>query len=134
MCSLRPHPISFYVSAHPLYPPSFPTRRSSDLQLCVPGDSDTHQQIAMPAEVFGRTVNHHIGAMVQRPLDHGADVVIHSATKYLSGHSDLLMGVAITRDAELQIGRASCRERGWIQGVRGYVKRNRMGTKGAHSS
>lgn len=29
-----------------------------------------------------------------RPLDHGADVVVHSATKYLNGHSDLVAGVA----------------------------------------
>lgn len=34
-----------------------------------------------------------------RALDHGADVVVHSATKYLSGHSDLILGVAVTRDA-----------------------------------
>src|SRR4051812_8793008 len=34
----------------------------------------------------------------QRPLDLGADVVVHSATKFLGGHSDLLMGVAVTRD------------------------------------
>ncbi|KAL4951318.1 cystathionine gamma-lyase [Aspergillus filifer] len=31
---------------------------------------------------------------VQNPLDHGADVVIHSVTKYINGHSDVLMGVA----------------------------------------
>jgi len=35
-----------------------------------------------------------------RPLEHGADVVVHAATKYLSGHSDLLMGVAGTTDAD----------------------------------
>jgi cystathionine gamma-synthase len=35
-----------------------------------------------------------------RPLDLGVDVVMHSATKYLSGHSDLLMGVLVTRSAE----------------------------------
>jgi cystathionine gamma-synthase len=34
-----------------------------------------------------------------RPLEMGADMVVHSATKYLSGHSDLLMGVAVVRDA-----------------------------------
>jgi cystathionine gamma-synthase len=34
----------------------------------------------------------------QRPLDLGADVVVHSATKQLSGHSDVLMGVIATRD------------------------------------
>lgn len=35
--------------------------------------------------------------MVQRPLDLGADVVVHSVTKYLSGHSDVLLGAAVTR-------------------------------------
>jgi cystathionine gamma-synthase len=39
--------------------------------------------------------------LVVRPLDHGVDVVMHSATKYLSGHSDLLMGVLVTRDPDL---------------------------------
>lgn len=39
--------------------------------------------------------------VVQRPLDLGADVVVHSVTKYLSGHSDVLLGVAITRHEEL---------------------------------
>jgi cystathionine gamma-synthase len=37
--------------------------------------------------------------MVLRPLELGADIVMHSATKYLGGHSDLLMGVLVTRDA-----------------------------------
>lgn len=36
----------------------------------------------------------------QRPLEQGADVVMHSATKYLAGHSDVLMGVLVTADAE----------------------------------
>jgi cystathionine gamma-synthase len=35
---------------------------------------------------------------LQRPLELGADLVIHSATKYIGGHSDLLLGVASTRD------------------------------------
>ena len=33
-----------------------------------------------------------------RPLEHGADIVVHSATKYLGGHSDLLAGVTICRE------------------------------------
>jgi cystathionine gamma-synthase len=37
----------------------------------------------------------------QRPLDYGADVVMHSATKFIGGHSDLLAGVLVTRDDEL---------------------------------
>jgi cystathionine gamma-synthase len=36
--------------------------------------------------------------LLQRPLDLGADIVVHSATKYISGHSDVLAGVAVTRD------------------------------------
>jgi cystathionine gamma-synthase len=39
--------------------------------------------------------------ILQRPLEDGAAVVVHSATKYLSGHSDLLLGVAVVRDAAL---------------------------------
>ncbi|HEX5241328.1 MAG TPA: PLP-dependent transferase [Candidatus Limnocylindrales bacterium] len=35
---------------------------------------------------------------LQRPLDLGADVVFHSATKYLAGHSDTVIGIAVTRD------------------------------------
>jgi cystathionine gamma-synthase len=38
--------------------------------------------------------------LLQRPLDLGADVVVHSATKYIGGHSDLLLGVASTRSPE----------------------------------
>lgn len=37
----------------------------------------------------------------QRPIELGADVVIHSATKYLSGHNDVLAGVVVTDDQEL---------------------------------
>jgi cystathionine gamma-synthase len=36
--------------------------------------------------------------LLQRPLDDGVDIVLHSASKYLSGHSDLLMGAVATRD------------------------------------
>ena len=39
--------------------------------------------------------------LLQRPLDFGADVVVHSATKALSGHSDVILGVAVTRRADL---------------------------------
>lgn len=37
----------------------------------------------------------------QRPLEHGADIVLHSVTKYLAGHSDVVLGAVVTRDAEL---------------------------------
>jgi methionine-gamma-lyase len=38
---------------------------------------------------------------LQRPLELGADIVLHSATKYLGGHGDLMAGAAVFRDAEL---------------------------------
>jgi cystathionine gamma-synthase len=38
--------------------------------------------------------------LLQRPLELGADVVIHSATKFISGHSDLMLGIASTRDPD----------------------------------
>lgn len=39
----------------------------------------------------------------QSPLDLGADIVMHSATKYLNGHSDVIGGVLVTRDADLAV-------------------------------
>ena len=38
---------------------------------------------------------------IQRPLELGADIVMHSATKFLNGHSDMVGGVAVVRDAAL---------------------------------
>ena len=40
-------------------------------------------------------------AYLQRPLDLGADLVMHSATKYLGGHSDVVMGSLVVKDQEL---------------------------------
>jgi cystathionine beta-lyase/cystathionine gamma-synthase len=39
--------------------------------------------------------------MLQRPLDFGATVAVHSTTKYLNGHSDVVGGAALTNDAQL---------------------------------
>lgn len=39
---------------------------------------------------------------LQNPLDWGADIVLHSATKYLGGHSDVVHGVLVVNDAELE--------------------------------
>ena len=46
---------------------------------------------------------------IQRPIELGADVVVHSTTKFLNGHSDSVGGVVITNSDELgeKIGRAS---------------------------
>lgn len=39
--------------------------------------------------------------MLQRPLDLGADIVLHSMTKFLNGHSDVVAGILVTRTPEL---------------------------------
>lgn len=45
--------------------------------------------------------NTFLSPYLSRPLEEGADLVIHSATKYLGGHSDLIAGVAAARDRAL---------------------------------
>jgi cystathionine gamma-lyase len=39
---------------------------------------------------------------LQNPLEQGADIVVHSTTKYLGGHSDLIGGATITKDGDVQ--------------------------------
>jgi cystathionine gamma-synthase len=40
--------------------------------------------------------------LLQNPLDLGADLVVHSVTKYLAGHSDVVLGAAVTNSADLR--------------------------------
>ncbi|MFT7597226.1 MAG: cystathionine gamma-synthase [Acidimicrobiales bacterium] len=40
--------------------------------------------------------------LLQRPLDLGASLVVHSATKFIGGHSDLLAGIVVAKSADLQ--------------------------------
>jgi cystathionine gamma-synthase len=50
--------------------------------------------------------------LLQRPLELGADVVVHSATKAMGGHSDLLLGAAVTADEAHYAGLREARELG----------------------
>jgi cystathionine gamma-synthase len=58
--------------------------------------------------------------LLQRPLELGADAVLHSVTKYLSGHGDLVMGVVATRRPELHASLG--RLRGLYGGVPGAAE------------
>ncbi|WP_026556861.1 trans-sulfuration enzyme family protein [Arthrobacter sp. 35W] len=40
--------------------------------------------------------------LVQKPLELGSDIVLHSVTKYLAGHSDVVLGILVTSDAKLR--------------------------------
>jgi len=46
--------------------------------------------------------NTYMGPLWQKPLDHGADLVMYSATKYIGGHSDVIAGAVLGRKAEMQ--------------------------------
>ena len=74
--------------------PSNPTLRLVDIR-----------NIATIAHKHGILVvvdNTFLSPYVQNPLDHGADIVVHSVTKYINGHSDVVMGVAAFNSEELK--------------------------------
>jgi cystathionine beta-lyase/cystathionine gamma-synthase len=62
------------------------------------------KQLASQAKARGWMVvvdNTFASPVLQRPLDLGADIVLHSTTKYIGGHSDVVGGCVIMRDKEL---------------------------------
>lgn len=66
------------------------------LKVC---DIDACAEIARTAGARLIIDNTFASPYLCRPLEHGADIVVHSATKYLSGHGDATGGVVISRDA-----------------------------------
>ncbi|MFD7323089.1 trans-sulfuration enzyme family protein [Streptomyces sp. NPDC059875] len=70
-----------------------PTTRVGDLPALI--------AVAAEAGVASAVDNTFASPLLFRPIDHGADIVIHSATKYLAGHADVLGGMAVFKDAEL---------------------------------
>ncbi|MCA0375001.1 MAG: PLP-dependent transferase [Gemmatimonadetes bacterium] len=73
--------------------PTNPALEIADLERIIPAAHEAGAHVAVD--------NTFATPILQRPLDLGADVVVHSATKYLGGHSDALLGAAVTRDEEL---------------------------------
>lgn len=58
-------------------------------------------EVAKQNKVLLAVDNTFASPYVQNPLDLGADIVMHSITKYLAGHSDVIMGALITNDSGL---------------------------------
>lgn len=58
-------------------------------------------QIALQHKLLTVVDNTFASPALQNPIDLGADVVMHSATKYLGGHSDVVMGALVTNDKTL---------------------------------
>jgi len=64
-------------------------------------DLDAIATIARDNELLLVADNTFASPALQRPLTHGCDIVVHSATKYLNGHSDMVGGMVVTADAGL---------------------------------
>jgi len=64
-------------------------------------DIDAVSKVAKKHDVLLAVDNTFATPYLQNPLDLGADIVMHSATKYLGGHSDVVMGALIVNDKEL---------------------------------
>jgi len=64
-------------------------------------DIEAVSKIAKKHQVLLAVDNTFATPYLQTPLDLGADIVMHSATKYLGGHSDVVMGALIVNDKEL---------------------------------
>ncbi|KAF2118502.1 cystathionine gamma-lyase-like protein [Lophiotrema nucula] len=73
--------------------PSNPTLRLVDIRK-VASIAHDHGILVVVDNTF-------LSPYVQNPLDHGADIVVHSVTKYINGHSDVVMGVAAFNSPEL---------------------------------
>ena len=71
--------------------PSNPLLKLVDL-AAVAAIAKKHKLIAVADNTFATPY-------LQRPLDHGFDLVIHSVTKYLNGHSDMVGGMVVAREA-----------------------------------
>lgn len=73
--------------------PTNPTLKISDIEAIA--------KLAKAQNCLLCVDNTFASPVLQQPLALGADIVIHSATKYLGGHSDLIAGLVVTKDAEL---------------------------------
>lgn len=73
--------------------PTNPTLKLADIKAIC--------EIAHKKNILVVVDNTFMSPYFQRPLELGADIVVHSATKYIGGHSDVVGGVAVTSDAKI---------------------------------
>lgn len=73
--------------------PTNPIMQIVDIEACA--------RIAQSNKILLAVDNTFASPYLQNPLDLGADIVMHSVTKYLGGHSDVVMGALITNETEL---------------------------------
>lgn len=79
--------------------PANPTNDLIDIRMCAEiaaaHATDEHRPVFAVDNTF-------LGPLWQHPLQHGADLVIYSATKYIGGHSDLIAGAVIGSEANVR--------------------------------
>ena len=73
--------------------PSNPLLKLVDLAMVA--------EVAKSKGIIAVADNTFASPWIQRPIEHGFDVVVHSATKYLNGHSDIISGIAVTKRDDL---------------------------------
>lgn len=73
--------------------PSNPLMNIIDIKACV--------ELAKKKNILVAVDNTFASPYLQNPLDLGADIVMHSVTKYLGGHSDVVMGALITKEEKI---------------------------------
>ena len=86
--SIKPNTKMLYIET-----PANPTLAITDLKACA--------KIAQKHGIVLVVDNTFMGPCFQRPIEYGADVVVHSLTKSLNGHSDVVAGMIVTKNAEL---------------------------------
>ncbi|MVN75131.1 aminotransferase class I/II-fold pyridoxal phosphate-dependent enzyme [Hymenobacter sp. HMF4947] len=73
--------------------PSNPTLKVSDI-AAISAIAKAHNCLLCVDNTFASPI-------LQRPIELGADIVVHSGTKYLGGHSDLIAGIAVAKTPEI---------------------------------
>ncbi|HJS21630.1 MAG TPA: PLP-dependent aspartate aminotransferase family protein [Steroidobacteraceae bacterium] len=86
--ALRPNTRLIWIET-----PTNPTLRLVDLAALA--------RLARERKILTAVDNTFATPWIQRPLEHGCDIVMHSATKFLNGHSDMVGGVVVVGEAEL---------------------------------
>lgn len=84
--------------------PSNPTLTVTDISLVskiVAEERASRAASGNSKELYLVVDNTFMSPYIQNPLTLGADIVVHSVTKYINGHSDVVMGVAITSDEKI---------------------------------
>ena len=78
-------------------------------------------ELAKSREIKTLIDNSYCTPLFQKPLDMGIDFVMHTATKYLGGHSDIIAGVLVSKDTKL-MQRIACNERELYGGILGPME------------